>query len=61
MKIVEAAIDEGTACCVRVSNYRQIVNAVFKLAVIRYPVTIAIATTDWTLVSSALLPTQLLS
>ncbi|MBE9120125.1 hypothetical protein IQ269_04720 [Tychonema sp. LEGE 07199] len=26
-----------------VSNYRQIVNAIFKLAVIRYPVTIAIA------------------
>ncbi|WP_333273579.1 hypothetical protein [Microcoleus sp. D3_18_C2] len=50
MKIVEAAIDEGTACCVRVSNYRQIVNTVFKLAVIRYPVTIAITTTDWTFV-----------
>jgi hypothetical protein len=28
---------------VGVSNYRQIVNAIFKLAVIRYPVTIAIA------------------
>ncbi|MEG4494412.1 hypothetical protein [Microcoleus sp. D3_18_C4] len=43
MKIVEAVIDEGTACSVGVSNYRQIVNAIFKLAVIRYPVTIVIA------------------
>jgi hypothetical protein len=43
LKIVEAAIDEGTACSAGVSNYRQIVNAIFKLAVIRYPVTIAIA------------------
>jgi len=33
--IVKAAIDGGTAWCVRVSNYRQIVNAIFKLAVIR--------------------------
>jgi hypothetical protein len=33
LKIVEAAIDEGTACSAGVSNYRQIVNAIFKLAV----------------------------